>query len=372
MRFESEHCGHSRQPWGLLLLGVCLSLQVGPASRAGAQPVVSSVEGDFRTSATLTIRGSGFGAKAVPAPLLWDRLTNQPAYLNRGVSHDQIVPTRADGCADCPWGAQIPPNWGNLIRYWTTDPRTANGATYHGTTKGYLRGYDLGVDSPKVLYVNWWFRASASVSTGSNKLIRVWTDGSGIQRISWTTMHMTWEPDLNHDGILDASAPSHWANWGGTTGQWNNLEVVVDGRQGLSTGYGSVETRTNHNVIHDVLNWGTQPYNYIDVFGLDAGDPTYTAGVNFDFCDVYVDTTLARVLVSDSPTLAGGSHAEIQIPFAWSNDVVQVNVNRGTFPADSNLYVHVFSPAGQKSNYLALAPGADPGPPAAPGKPVRP
>ena len=210
MRFESENFGHSRQTLGVLLLGVCLLLQIWPASRLGAQPVISSVEGDFGTSDTLIIRGSGFGAKAVPAPVLWDRLTNQPAYQSRDISHDDIVPTRADGCADCPWGAQIPPAWGNLVRYWTTDPRTANGATYHSTAKGYLRGYDLGLESPKVLYVNWWFRASASVSTGSNKLIRVWTDASGAQRVSWTTTQMTWEPDLNHDGVLDTSAPGHW------------------------------------------------------------------------------------------------------------------------------------------------------------------
>jgi hypothetical protein len=338
-------------------------------------PVITNVSGSFDAGTVITITGNGFGEKVPAAPVLWDRVSNQLAYQRLGISNNQIVPVRADGCADCPWEAQTPPSLGNLMRYWTTDPRTAGGATYHSTVKGYFRGYDMGLDSPKVLYVNWWFRASsASIINTATKLIRVWTDGTGDYRSSWCATHMTYEQDFDHDGLRDEDegipAPADWGNWGGITGQWNNLEEIVDGRNNLSTGYGIIQTRTNHNLIHNLSNWGPHPYNYIDVFGLDPADASYTADVSFDFTDVYIDTSLARVLISNTPTLVGGTHAEIQIPTTWSNEVVQVTVNRGSFPAGSTLYAHVFSPAGVKSNFIMLSPGADLGPPGISGTPI--
>ena len=53
-------------------IGVCALLLGAMAPPAMAAPTVSGVSGTLSSGQTVTVRGSGFGSKSQPAPVLWD------------------------------------------------------------------------------------------------------------------------------------------------------------------------------------------------------------------------------------------------------------------------------------------------------------
>lgn len=283
------------------------------AASAFAQPVVDLVEGAWADDEVITVYGSGFGRKSPAPPVLWDTVNNQEAYSRLGISHGDVVPVKDDGCEDCPWTAQIPSDWGNPIYYWTQDTRVPGEDIYHFTTKGYFRFHDLGEETPAVMYVNWWFRTSREITAGSNKLIRNWHDTTGDYRTSWTTMHLTANADYDHDGEVD-EVINDWGDWEGVTGQWNNLELTTDGRGDIQNGYGRIIAKTNNELIHDVNNISENPLNNIYVLGLDASVSDNTRDFEFDLANIYIDNTMARVIVGNEPGIPTSLTARSRFP----------------------------------------------------------
>ena len=326
--------------------------------RAFAEPVVLGVSGDVFADDSLVITGLDFGSKDPAAPVLWDRLTNQESYAS--LADGDEIPTQSDGCQDCPWEA--PNYWGNPVVFSQDDPRTPGGATYRTIAKGYLKFHELGGETPDYIYVNWWFRTSVNFEEGgSNKLIRVWRDESGEDgRVSWTQMHMT-----------SSGAETSWENWGGSANTWANMELEVDGRGDIQNGGGVIRARTDGVLIHDTTYEAPQPLNYIDLIGLDASEEDRTAGYVFDWTDVYVDTTPARVIISNSPDLAAGTPVEIQIPVEWGQQQIVVSTNSGNLNASQDLYLFVFDELGARSQagFLIDGSGGVDDPPSAPGVP---
>lgn len=321
------------------------------ASSAYGQ-AITGVTGSVATDSSIVIYGSGFGTKDPAAPLLYDTVANQSDYesLNPG----DTVPTRSDDCETCPWYSM---SGRNPITYSTTSPRVEGGAFYRVTANGFLKQEDYGSASPKNIYVNWWLRISQAVpGTVSSKWIRLWRDNSGTEgRISWTQMHLTYYTDTNHDGVVDQSGIPHWGDWGGVTGEWNNLELECNSDD-IEIGYGSLTAKTNGTVIHDIRQmWASAPLNYIDAFGFEPNISDNTINHICDWSEVYIDTSLARVMIGDASTFSACSHREIQIPSAWAADEITVTVNTGTFADDADVWLYVIDPDGNASVGYAVA-----------------
>jgi len=87
--------------------------------------------------------------------------------------------------------------------------------------------------------------------------------------------------------------------------------------------------------------------NWVDwTFGgayYDMCDTTNTATIDVD--DFYMDSTPARVEVCDGPTLSASNRCELQIPAAWSDSSITVQLNQG-YLANGTAYVYVVNPAG--------------------------
>jgi hypothetical protein len=86
---------------------------------------------------------------------------------------------------------------------------------------------------------------------------------------------------------------------------------------------------------------------------------------------VYIDTTWARVVIADAPTLAASTRREMQIPQAWSDRSISVVLNRGAFSSlsDAGLYLYVFDASGNvnTNGYPLCSSGCSPlTPPATP------
>lgn len=341
---------------GTKLRGFIFFLSLFSGGYSNGQPVIESVNGNIFLDGSLTIEGSGFGHKSPARPVLWDRLTNIPEYA--GLSQGDIIPVQSAGCTECFWmshGTNAPHF--NLI-----SPRTTSGATYRGVSKAVILGPDLGGPEPDFLYVNWWFRSSHDFPNGSNKFIRLWQDGAGVvgQRIAWD------------DRKLSANMPDgapYYGGWGGVPGQFNNMEIFANSREPGEIGLAKITCIVNNRTVFNAVEAApglTAPMNMIRMIGLEASDTQFTNGFVFDWTDIYVDTTPARVVICTSESIIQGSHKEIQIPIEWSDNRIVVETNAGTLPAASQLYLFVYSPDGSRNPIGFILPLADAPPPPGP------
>ena len=348
------------------------------ASAVTAQPVIVSVDGEWENGTTIVLQGT-FGAKTTSAPRLWDTLDNQAGYASRGVAHGDIVPSTSGdwgepACPDCPWDINQP-DWTSPMRFWAEDHRVDGRPFYRVERKGYFRMNDFGDADPDRFYMSWWFRTSApDLADGSNKFVRLWADTERPEgSMSWTGMHFTYTPDANHDGVNDAgdSHVTEWGGWGGGRNTWHHMELIYDGSGDIQHGYGKVTLRRDGQTLHQADDaYGMLPWNRLYVFGFDASVSTTFAGETFDFSEIYIDTSLARVVAADASTWGASSHFEMQVPTSWASDRIEAVSNVGTFGPGQDVWLYVFDEDGLVNpvGYPLTAP--DPGPPGQPGQPV--
>ncbi len=356
----------------LWLLQICAFV-----SSVSAQPQVDTVEGSWANDVSITVRGVNFGSKVPAAPVLWDPVGGQPAYS--GMQNGDAVPVQRDGdCPDCPWPNRL---YTDQVYYYTegTGLRVPGRAVYRVNKAGGFTGVDLDLDGTgQVMYVNWWVMATRNLSNqGSglvfNKLLRAWVGGSGtVGRTSWEAqMTMFWshagdiashvETNNNYPGIL-------------TDNVWSNVEATIFSQNLDINGGGRLTLDVdNTNVLStgNLVASSGGPYDYVQAIGSSPHDPSRYADDTFVYWgDVYIDNTIARVVVGDAPVFTSCRHLEIQIPTAWSPSSVAVQVNRGSFEPASPAWLFVLDANGQVNadGFVLTNPGVLPG---VPGQPVR-
>ena len=74
----------------------------------------------------------------------------------------------------------------------------------------------------------------------------------------------------------------------------------------------------------------------------------YTSNWRY-FDDVYLDTTLARVVLANKPSLSESTIIENQIPTAWSDGSITATVNLGQFTQGQAAYIFVVDATGDVS-----------------------
>ncbi|MFA5127355.1 MAG: fibronectin type III domain-containing protein, partial [Patescibacteria group bacterium] len=313
----------------------------GAAPVVGSGPNISGLSsGTLTDGQSYTISGSGFGSKTTVAPYIWDSVDNQ-SY--NSVSEGALVPTGSGYTWQYNYttyadGVRLTKNRSN---------RGIRTAHYYANVDGYLTGRDdmAGGNADK-FYATWWVKTNKNIVCGSGglcastKLIRVWEDGDGNHgRLSWTGNQFTLGPG---NGLSDL--PSSWAGWGGVNDQWNRLEIMIDNSNGLVRAY------TNGQLIHNFNNWSPQGHylNRIWRIGLDPSVPSnLDQDLIFEFGEIYVDNTQARVEVCTGSTWSSKGQCEIQIPrTTWNDSQIQFTANRGAFTAGQSVYLYVVDSSG--------------------------
>ena len=349
------------QPTRLLSIIAPIIVFIVPA--ALAQPHVIGISGTLAQDETLIIIGSGFGSKSPAAPVLVDRLTQ---YSN--LADGDLIPTSISGCPQCPWLRVGPQD--DSVRFSTDSPRTAGGAAYRATAGGYLSHRDLDDAAPDRLLVNWWVRTSEDLDSSiPDRLIRVRTrfdDMTSAVTLShgWLSVIM----DFDQGG-----SPEYLhGDWGVSPGAWYNLELQIDSND-IESGRGKVTVRADGSVIHHAGNcWAEAPLNDIVILGFHLPDPDPDTTLVVDWTDIYIDTTFARVLISDSPNAQAGSRSELQIPVSWTSNEIVVQTTPGSFSADETVYLFVIDEEGtwsQGGYEMTVGGGAEV--PGMPGQPMR-
>jgi len=296
-------------------------------AQSWAAPAISSVSGIMGHSQSVTITGSGFGTKSSAAPFLWDTVDNISVYS--GVSNGQTIPTGGS----YPW----PGNYNDALKMETADTmRHANSSKMYKSVNN-LKGAFLEKNLPTnpstgLIYVSWWWKPYTSPVGGnhSSKFLSL-SDQSDIpgKTFSWTQMH--------NYVYINGCGPGYWKDWSGNVNQWNFHEAIMITSQKKYYLYVNGSLLTN-------ADWsecsGSISYNQVNAIGWDGGG-SYPPQLTTWMDDIYVDNTLARVMIGNASTLAASTHREMQIPSEWSDSSIRVKVNQGSFAIGDTPYLYV-------------------------------
>lgn len=300
----------------------------GSASAFGA-PTISGISGQLLQGATLTVSGQGFTNADIDLAIKhgngrsnYSLFGDEPSLLNI------LDPRRALWMSGgSPWAD---PLWPALLSA-KEDP--ANNYVYAGIGKTFNSWLaPLNNIGNKRLYVSWQYVPSESPghSGGSNKFIRVWDNHSGTgTRISWTQMHMT------YSGMTRPS----WESWSGTPGQWNHMELWVDGVKG------EIVASVNGEVAHRVTDFKKRGQGIglnIGLIGFDPSNSRPYTNMMTVVDKIYAATSRARVMVSDEPKWVDARHTgEVQLLKSWTPSEIRVNLDVSDLGIDKARYLYV-------------------------------
>lgn len=320
MKASSPIVVKSRCGWSFILFGLLSAL----AANSWGTPQIYEVKGQLSEGAEIQVIGTGFSTPEFKA-VVSDRADSH-GVINNGVLTPDLGPST-------PWENNEYSKWATPLSVTVWNHNGAQEYVYTGKIRSsnmYLANF-ADKDSHS-LFVSWDYMPSENPnhSGGSNKFIRIWGDRSGEgTRISWTQMHMTYSGTTH---------PS-WSAWGGSPGEWNRMEIWVDGTKGR------IIARVDGQIVHRIDDFQKQIESTglnIRLLGFDpsVGSPYMEMVTRID--NVYAATTQARVIISDKRSWAEArASGTLQLPISWNNDEIlfKLQIEKGDQSELSYLYV---------------------------------
>ncbi len=348
------------------LVGLCLL-----APPAWAAPVIRKATGAVVNGAALTLTGTGFGTKAVAAPLKFDRFESgktgsvvsngwalTEGHFRPGVPHFPVYST-----------AVLRPNSTRSVQArFDDDGRRCGGDGCQSGSSFGIRG----MPSPGFthLYLDAWvyYAIATPVESRNVKLLRVhaYTDDQPNLYLNIYCLNDTDGARLGQDGggnstVLPATP---WRGASFFAGNWRHIQLYLvqsspnqlDGL-GVLTIDNVTSLKESLRTRVDTSTWDTVWMgNYV---GHDRGPPScphpspFSTFIYWD--DAYVDTTQARVEIGDAATYTACTEREIQPATSWSPTSVTVTANQGAFASLAGKYVFVVDRTGAASNGLQIS-----------------
>ena len=361
-------------PWTVPASAIWTLVIFAAAGPLLAAPVLNNVNGAMDHKGTITISGSGFGSKATAAPLVWDDATASnllktwsgawpnalPGYntdyyspmrdISPPHSHDTRYIAGAHAGVCCTNGAytggnvlvfkvtSLPSFPGYIYASWyqRADHEWVFGRDNNLKTFDYSLGgnpYASGNDPKNPYKMNSWYTAYGPPHPGSS------TD-TGTQ----------WVIEGGPGALSNPDANGHNAWWGSAVnpmaGKWSKVQIAFKVTD-QSDGYVNV-WENGHQVVGYAGPTDTYPGTQRTItIGGFARIRSPNNWVYFD--DVYVDTTLSRVVLADKPVLSQATIIENQIPSAWSDSSITATVNLGQFTQGQTAYLFVVDSSGTPS-----------------------
>ncbi|MAL99302.1 MAG: hypothetical protein CL583_12740 [Alteromonadaceae bacterium] len=308
---------------------LALALSAFGSASAFAVPTISDVSGQLLQGATLTVSGQGFTNADVDLAIKhgngrsnYSLFGDEPSLLNILDPRRALWMATGSSWADPLWPALLSAKEDPIKNY-----------VYAGIGKTYNSWLaPLNNIRNKRLYVSWQYVPSESPghSGGSNKFIRVWDNHSGTDtRISWTQMHMT------YSGMARPS----WERWSGTPGQWNHMELWVDGVKG------EIVASVNGEVAHRVTDFKKVDQGLglnLKLLGFDPSNSRPYTNMMTVVDKIYAATSRARVMVSDEPKWVDARHTgEVQLLKSWTPSEIRVNLDVSDIGVSKARYLYV-------------------------------
>jgi hypothetical protein len=321
-----------------------------------ATPQVSDIRGTLAHGEVVEVIGSDFGAKSPAKPYLWAPFDNSAAPSSLGVvtawsgtENMQFAP--GEGVSGS--GALRASNGSGI---WTARVDASGFAWNDYGQKTYLyrrvkRNFAI---SDQMNWKNirfWpgdrnpnWYYASSNC--------RLYVEGTGAG--SW---------------VLNCSPTRNPAN------EWRVDEFILQANTAANRSDGIFIYNADSMLVEslprsDTDGWKVKGTTTDNSAAMVQAFPVHGVMANYDMPsdfrywvdDVYLDTTWARVMVGDAPTLSASRHLEIQIPTAWSSDSITVQLNTVAFPTDALPYLFIVDADNNASSGFPLF-GSRPKPP---------
>lgn len=363
-----------------IILSIFLFLLI--SGEAFAQPNISGIGGNFHHDGTGVISGSGFGNKNPAAPLLWDDCRTErpmgtyydcylPVTAQQGSQYNMMyhqVPFRTiqaphnrisyilSGAHATNTGLGQYPSGGNVllgknmtshrffVNYWyRIDPNFDE--ENHPTYGDNMKELDLS-EAPEEAYTGSFGYYNWCVGGVPDKNFK---EPARLQRIPEDI------PDLPYSCSSDEYVVTHnnpingWVKmqWEGGYSASNNVPLVrfstyPDGKVTHQSHFGNgITTMSMYNEGPGYPKLGNLRMLSIGGF---ARVPRTDNGLNSYryFAGVYIDDTPSRVMLGDNQDYNSCTIMEPQIPTAWSEDSITINVNLGALPDNGTGYLFVF------------------------------
>lgn len=326
-----------------------------------------SITGATQGTGTITLSGSGFGAKTQAAPLRFDNFDDATTGQNIAAATGWWS-VRSEGTGNYPLVS---------TEYAFSGWKSVKAASAWGDSNPAFFKNSVGYASTGKLFVSFWFRWKWPEWTGGTpyealqyKFFRVAgtiDPASGAETSYPVINHFFWHRHTGTSYIdvlhqLTSSGPTYeYASHPDsiiTEGQWHNIQVVVNlGTQGTADGWfksylsrieSSYSVVNSTNPVTITIAGQTVPNglkfdNFIDENNatiVSAGATVANPGVYYD--DIYVDTTFQRVEIGDAATYAGCTKRAVLPPTAWSDTGITVSTDVGGFTTGDSVYVYAF------------------------------
>ena len=317
----------------------CTIIIIAIAGMAAAQPQIADVTGAIDPGATVRIAGFGFGDKERGAPIIWDDLNSGSyGYLQDG----DPIPTKNgayghDGDPEAPHLSADSPNYEASTVY-RRDGRVPQRPVY-AVTKGYGWLGPLEELNDRSIYLDWWVRGAESTrqSGPGNKILRIQA-GPDISTGGIILYEDMVTYPLGSDPQVSGSSYSKLFPEGEN---WTHLGLWMDVSGGVNS-EGTLYVWRNGELIHSIEDLAGQELGFprITALGLQPTQGTEPGG-EFQFGDIYLDNTLARVMIGNAASWESVTHHEMQIPVTWEADEISFTVNLGNFPDSDDLYLFI-------------------------------
>lgn len=98
----------------------------------------------------------------------------------------------------------------------------------------------------------------------------------------------------------------------------------------------------------------SRPSKYNELAFDQVSNGTGNGPLNIYYDDLYIDTTLTRVLITDAPTLEDSRVIEVQIPQQWSNNQIQIKLRKGAHGSFKGKYILVIDQNNQVNTVISL------------------
>lgn len=307
-----------------------------------AEPLVTGVTGTLTHGSTITISGSGFGAKIPAAPLKWDDFES-------GVNGNNI----GNGWFTDVGGGSVYPKYVNdQLRPNTNSALSSKQVFVGGGQYGSYLGL-TGLSSTKY-YISFYKYMTTSGGLSRNyKEMSIRSGPAGY-----------WDyPEVRHDMYptteyghiyTDCSDPpsgadgDDWNGWNFPINSWNRHEYYWEAGD-TNTANGNyffwADGVLKASVVNTIFRPASctlpsQPWSNIYLNTYFATDTNNASAVIWQD-DIYIDTTRARVELGNASTWVVSLHKEIQIPSTWAGTAVTVTLNQGSFTSGTTAYMYV-------------------------------
>lgn len=357
----------------LLLLVLCVAASF-PGVVLG-QASIGGVTGEVSQNSSLTIMGSGFGAKSPAAPIKYDNFQNgTPGQTLQGGTAPSWETWSNVQPASNPQA--------NYPKYSDQQPRFAGDKTlrqhFWDTPNGFVSNVSVIMRNlTQKVYVSGWAwndRSNDGATTGLRN-VKIWWHCAN----EWGTPTTRWDVyPVNGSGHFTSEAcavGSYTANEWSTSmpdrQQWQRLEVwhnrgsASESENLRAWVNGALEAQFTVPFVSGCSQNSVYLMSYADQ------NTSGSSWLDWHWSEIYIDNTLARVELGNNSSFSACTHREIQIPTAWSSSAVTVTANIGTFAAGSTAYLFVVDAAGNASVGFPVTIGgaSEPTAPGQPGKP---